>query len=221
MSRKQRRAIAQRQAEYAAWAGSARDQAHHDARLLAVGLLADQPPEVVTYGMGIALWEGETLHHVCPVEYRHLATFTRTVTDVPAGQWGGRAHSHDVSERSWVNDGSMSWGFSSHRLITRLPSGDVRTIAYEHIAGVTLDLATEWVVLDLYSEAGGGRVAFTGPTCAPFAVAVIAKRLGVRALVDHPGLAVLRVPPPAPRVPVAVIENTAECGAAGDWLRSL
>jgi hypothetical protein len=117
-----------------------------------------------------------------------------------------------------VNAG-VPWGISSHRLITRLPSGDVRTIAYGHIAGVTVDRETEWVVLDLYSEGGGGRVAFTGPTCSPFAVAVIAKSLGVQALVNYPGLAVLRVPSPAPGDPAVGIENTTEPLSAEDWLR--
>ena len=143
-----------------------RTEAYHDARALAIELARGEPSaRFDPMRAGVVLRPGETV-------YRQVPLWVRVQQD---GRWAEASYADVI--------------VSDTRLFCRFAAGRLASLWWKGVAGLHVDLAAEYMVLD-YGD--GQPVGISGAQFAPVPVAAIASIYGVQALVDHPALASLR-----------------------------
>jgi len=165
-------------------ASDTRCWATHSARCLALCLGYDEHPPVTAYTVGVVLRNGE----VPLVELPARCSADRAVIPVLPPKKG--APPALPPETTWL--------VTSERLVGRINGAVLRWWDWGVILGcqVQLTAGKEHVQLDPNGEA---PVAWWGPGVAPLAVAAIYHLHGPTALLEHPGLAVLRSDPQGER----------------------
>ena len=167
---KQRRLAARHAADTRCWAT-------HSARHLALYLAHDEHPPVTPYTVGIVLRSGE----IPLVELPARCSADRTVISVLVPK---KAAAPPLPPET-------TWLVTSERLVGRINGSVLRWWDWGVILGCQVQLTSgkEHVQLDPNGEA---PVMWWGPGVAPLAVAAIYHLHGPAALLEHPGLAVLR-----------------------------
>lgn len=164
--RKQRKALAR-------WEEGTRLWAHETARELVMAMVTGQPTPATPYRIGVVLEPGERVWAECPVRF--------------------------LQERSVVPPADpplappiRSWLVTSERIVGRLGDDRLYGWRWSQIMGCRIDLTppAERVALDLWD---GSCLSWSGPGVAPLSVAAVSRLHGPSHLIDHPGLAVLRV----------------------------
>ena len=86
------------------------------------------------------------------------------------------------------------WLVTNERIVGRYGNGDLSGWRWEWVVGCLVDLTPEreYVQLDTHVDQRAVRVSWYGPGVGPLAVAAVYHLHGVRALLNHPGLAPLR-----------------------------
>ena len=86
------------------------------------------------------------------------------------------------------------WLVTNHRIVARLGDERLHGWRWEHIVGCRIDLIPrrETVALDLD---GQHPLVWIGPGAAPLAVAAVFYLHGPQAMIEHPGLASIRMSP--------------------------
>jgi hypothetical protein len=157
----------------ARWDDEARQWATATGRDLALDLYYDRETSARPYGVGVVLDSGEKVWAEVPVRFN---------LDWPALIMPGEHAQPSV--RTWL--------VTSARVVGRLTDDRLHGYRWENAAGARVDLTPgrEVVSLDIESEP---TLIWTGPAVAPLAVAAVFHLYGARAMIDHPGLAQLRV----------------------------
>lgn len=171
------------------WEAAVRVRAHQNARALAVAIVAGAAWQPPAYDLGIVLEPGEVVWHRCPARYRWRGIESWTLQQV--SRRGRRLVAQEIHTPCLVEAGMTDWLVTNRRLTTRIFDGQVIEIPWAAICGLTVDLAAEIVVLDARD---GYHGELSGPAVAPIGVAAIATCHGRQGLLEHPGLALLRVP---------------------------
>jgi hypothetical protein len=156
------------------WEAETRDWATNTARDLALHLFHSRETATRPYGIGIVFDHGEMAWAEVPVRFN-------VDWPVPAkpGQQGPPA------VRSWL--------VTSARVVGRLADDRLHGYRWEKMVGARVDLTPgrETVALDIE---GQPALVWSGPGVAPFAVAAVFHLYGPVGMIEHPGLAPLRVP---------------------------
>lgn len=161
--RQQRRALAQ-------WECDTRQWAHQTARDLVLAMVSGQPAAVTPYRIGVVLDPGEQVWAECPVQFLE--------EPIPADGEVARP------VRTWL--------VTSERIVGRLGDDCLYGWRWEHTRGCRVDVSdsAEFVSLD---RGDGSHLEWAGAGVAPLAVAAVFRLHGYNALLDHPGLAAIRV----------------------------
>jgi len=154
-----------------------RERAAEVARSLAVELLRGTPPPVPPYTVGLVLWEGEQT-------WTEVIARCSADSNVPAAQ--GRVREPPVPPLT-------AWLVTSHRVAGRFRNGTVHWWRWADMVGVQVDLTPHREVVQL-DQGSQPPVWWTGAGVAPLSVAAVCHLHGPAAVIDHPGLAVLRMP---------------------------
>lgn len=171
------------------WEAETRVRSWRDARALAVAIVEGTADGPAPYDIGLVLEPGEHVWYRCPAVYQWRTSVSWTEQRI--SYWGYRASAHEVNAARMVCIGMTDWLITNHRLATRQADGQVISIYWTALTGVTVDPVAERVILD---GTDGFHGELTGPAIAPIAVATIAACHGLQALVDYPSLAPLRAP---------------------------
>jgi hypothetical protein len=163
----------------ARWERRAADFAVKQARQLAMSLYHGTPVEVRPYSLGLVLGQGEVMW---------AETQARCSWDKPPYA------RHDPGRLPLT-----CWVATSWRLSGRLSTGRVVDLPWSQMTHCRVDLSRgkEWLALDGWGTCG----VWYGIGIAPLAVAAIFKAYGALALLEHPGLAALRVEPSRAKSP--------------------
>jgi hypothetical protein len=158
----------------ARWEDEARQWATATARELALDLYYDRQTSTQPYGVGVVLDPGEKLWAELPVRF-NLDWMPSVKADVHA----------QPAFRPWL--------VTSVRCVGRLADDRLHGYRWDKTVGARVDLTPgrEFVSLDIDSEP---TLIWTGPAVAPLAVAAVFKLYGPLAMIEHPGLAAVRVP---------------------------
>jgi len=156
------------------WEDEARQWATATARNLALDLYYDRQTAIQPYGVGVVLDPGEKIWAEVPIRFNLDCT-----SHVTSGEH------QQTALRSWL--------VTSARVVARLGDDRLHGYRWEKVVGCRVDLTAgrELVSLDVDSEP---TLVWTGPAVAPVAVAAVFHLYGSLALINHPGLAALRVP---------------------------
>lgn len=171
----------------ARWETAVRQQAHDNARALAVAIVAGTAWAPPPHDLGIILEPGEIVWHRCPATYRWRGTEAWTIQR--NSYWGRRTVAHQASVPCMFCLGTTDWVITNCRLATRAPDGQVLSIHWTGLEGLSVNLDAGLVVLD-GPDCYHGEL--SGPAVAPIAVAAIAACDGTHALLEHPALVSLR-----------------------------
>lgn len=157
----------------ARWEHDTRRWAIDTGRDLALDLYYDRDRAARPYGVGVVLDPGEKVWAEVPVRFNLDWT--------PPANLGVQAQ---PAIRAWL--------VTSGRVVGRLADDRLHGYRWEKAVGVRVDLTTdrEAVIVDIESEP---TLMWSGPGIAPMAVAAIFHLYGPAALIEHPGLAPLRV----------------------------
>jgi hypothetical protein len=175
---------------YRKWEADTRARSWHDARALAVAIVECTADGLVPYDIGVVLEPGEQVWYRCPAIYQWRTSVSWTEQRI--SYWGYRASAHEMSTPRMVCIGMTDWLVTDRRLATRQFDGQVISIYWTALTGMTIDLAAERLVLDGNENYHGELI---GPAMAPIAVAAVAACHGTQALLDHPALKPLRARP--------------------------
>jgi hypothetical protein len=158
----------------ARWDDEARQWATATGRDLAIDLYYDRQTATRPYGVGVVLDAGEKVWAEVPVRFN--------LDRLPLVKPGEHAL---PSFRPWL--------VTSGRVVGRLADDRLHGYRWEKAVGARVDLTRghEVLSLDMDSEP---TLIWTGPAVAPMAVAAVFHLYGPLAMIDHPGLAPLRVP---------------------------
>ena len=164
--RKERKALTK-------WEDDTRWWAHETARDLVMAMVKGEPMPATPYRVGVILEPGEQEWAECPVRFiqeRSLAPYF---------------------DPAWIPP-IRPWLVTSHRIVGRLADDRLYGWRWTQIVGCRIELTppVERIALDL---SDGSRIGWSGPGIAPLSVAAVSRLHGPRALIDHPGLMVLRV----------------------------
>ena len=166
--RKDAKALARWEHDIRQWATSA-------GRDLALDLYYGRDRTDRPYNVGVVLDFGEKVWAEVPVRFNlDWAPPTKTGEQAPP------------TVRPWL--------VTSCRVIGRLADERLHGYRWENAVGVRVDLAAGRDVVSLDVE-GQPPLIWTGPGVAPMAVAAIFRLYGPAAMIEHPGLAPLRVAP--------------------------
>jgi hypothetical protein len=157
----------------ARWEFEARQWATASGRDLALDLYHDRETATRPYAVGVVLDPGERVWAEVPVRFDlDWSTLVKPGEQAPP------------SVRSWL--------VTSGRVVGRLADDRLHGYRWEKAVGARIDLTPgrELVSLDVDSEP---TLIWTGPAVAPMAVAAVFHLYGPLAMIDHPGLAPLRV----------------------------
>jgi hypothetical protein len=176
----------------ARWDNEARQWAMATGRNLALDLYYNRETAARPYGVGVVLDSDEKVWAEVPVKF-------------------------NLDCHSLIKPGELaqpairSWLVTSSRVVGRLADDRLHGYRWERTVGGRVDLTPgrEVVSVDIESEP---TLIWTGPAVAPLGVAAVFHLYGALAMIDHPGLAPLRVlidaseaspepPPPASLVP--------------------
>lgn len=175
--------IRKQKRELARWETATRQWATDAGRRLAIDLHRGHPVRVRPYTVGLVLWESrnEQLWGQVPA---------RCSEDIPLAGASCPPGRRDAASQPRITD----WLITSHRIAGRLHPDALRWWKWASVVGVQTDLTPggEYVQLDL--PLPSEPVRWYGPGVAPLAVAAVFQLHGAGALLDHPGLAALRVP---------------------------
>jgi hypothetical protein len=179
----------QQSRELVQWERSTREWALEAARHLAMCLYNGTPPHVRPYTVGLVLQEGEQVW---------LETPLRCNLDRPA--WNGPpAAAPPPPIRPWL--------ITTLGVVGRLDDGvggpRLHAWYWDKCVGCQMDLTPGGEYVTLEPERSTFLTAWSGPGVAPLAVAAVFYLFGAQALLDHPGLAVLRTDSPSPPPPTA------------------
>ena len=158
----------------ARWDNEARHWATATGRDLALNLYYSRESATRPYGVGVVLDPGERVWAEVPVRFN---------LDLPPLIKPGELAQPSV--RSWL--------VTSARVVGRLADDRLHGYRWERAVGARVDLTPgrEVVSLDIDNEP---TLIWTGPAVAPLAVAVVFRLYGSLAMIQHPGLAAVRVP---------------------------
>jgi hypothetical protein len=133
------------------------------------------PQPVTPYQVGVVL---------DPDERPLIEIPARLINEPPPLNWG---------RKGWCSP-MRPWLITDSRIVGRLGDDRVYGWRWQHLTGIRVNLCIrhEVVSLDTWD---GLPLTWAGPAVAPLAVAAIYKLYGPAALLDHPGLAVLRAEP--------------------------
>jgi hypothetical protein len=162
--------------ELGRWEAATRTWAQHTARALAMALYCDNDTGARPFGVGVVLDPGERVLVETPLCFS---------ADVPI------APAEAATASPLQLPAPRSWLVTNHRIVARLSCDRLHGWRWEHMVGCRVDLTPgqEVVALDLNCER---PLIWTGPGVAPFAVAAVYRLYGLLAMVQHPGLAVIR-----------------------------
>lgn len=166
-TRKQRKLQAQADADLRSWA-------HDTAKALTLTLYQDTDPAVPPYNVGVVLDVGE-----------------KPWVQIPARCSRDRSLVAPLQPGEPPQPAVMPWLVTKERVVGRYGNGALSGWRWEWVVGCLVDLTPEreYVQLDTHVDKKAVRVAWYGPGVAPLAVAAVYHLHGVRALLDHPGLA--------------------------------
>ncbi len=159
----------------ARWEDEARQWATATARNLALDLFYDRQTATQPYGVGIVLDPGEKVWAEVPVRFN--------LDRVPHVRPGEHAR-----------PAVLPWLVTSGRVVGRLADDRLHGYRWEKAIGARVDLSAgrEVVSVDIEDEP---TLIWSGPALAPMAVATVFQLYGPLAMIEHPGLAPLRVLP--------------------------
>ena len=165
----------------ARWEHDTRQWATQAGRDLALDLYSDLDRAARPYGVGVVLDPGEKVWAEVPVCFNLDWT--------PPAKPGEQAQ---PAVRPWL--------VTSGRVVGCLADDRLRGYRWEKAVGVRVDLTAgrEAVIVDIEGEP---TLIWSGPGIAPMAVAAIFQLYGPVAMIEHPGLAPLRVAPDMPQGP--------------------
>lgn len=157
----------------ARWEHDTRQWAIDTGRDLALDLYYDRDRAARPYGVGVVLDPGEKAWAEVPVRFN--------LDWAPLVKPGEQAL---PAVRSWL--------VTSGRVVGRLADDRLHGYRWEKAVGVRVDLlpSREAVIIDIEGER---TLVWSGPGVAPLAVAAIFHLFGPIAMIEHPGLAPLRV----------------------------
>lgn len=155
------------------WEGEARQWATAKARELALDLYYDRQTATQPYGVGVVLDPGEKVWAELPVRFN--------LDWVP-----------QIKADEHAQPAIRPWLVTSARCVGRLADDRLHGYRWEKVVGVRVDLSPgrEVVSLDIDSEP---TLMWTGPAVAPMAVVAVFRLCGPLGMIEHPGLAPLRV----------------------------
>lgn len=173
-ARKQRKQLAR-------WERRIRQWATETGKALTLDLCQDNDPAIAPYNVGVVLDPGEKAWVQVP------ARCWLDTPPVPAG--ASRPPPPPFTE----------WLVTNTRIVGRYSNGELHGWRWEWIDGLLTDLTPgqEYVHLDSREQDGVIRIDWTGPGVVPLAVAAVYHLYGARALLDHPGLAPIRMAAPS------------------------
>jgi hypothetical protein len=159
---------------FARWDNEARQWATATGRDLALDLYYNRETAARPYGVGVVLDSGEKVWAEVPVKFNL--------------DWSPPIKPGELAQPS-----ARRWLVTSSRIVGRLTDDRLHGYRWERAVGARVDLTPgrEVVSLDIESEPA---LIWTGPAVAPLAVATVFHLYGAPAMIDHPGLAPLRVP---------------------------
>jgi len=157
----------------ARWDNEARQWATATGRDLALDLYYNRETAARPYGVGVVLDSGERVWAEVPVRFNL--------------DWPPLIKPGELAQPS-----VRPWLVTSARIVGRLTDDRLHGYRWERAVGarVALTPRREVVSLDIDNEP---TLIWTGPAVAPLAVAAVFHLYGVLAMIDHPGLAPLRV----------------------------
>ncbi len=164
--RKDTKALAQRNEETRHWATVA-------GRQLALDLYHGRETASRPYGVGVVLDAGEKVWAEVPVRFN--------LDWVPPCKGGQDAQ---PAVRTWL--------VTSNRVVGRLDDDLLCGYRWEQAFGARVDITTGSEVVKLDVE-GEPTLMWSGPAVAPLAVAAVFRLYGLIGMIEHPGLAALRV----------------------------
>jgi hypothetical protein len=157
----------------ARWDNEARQWATATGRDLALDLYHNRETAALPYGVGVVLDSGEKVWAEVPVRF-------------------------NLDRPPLIKTGELAqplvrmWLVTSSRVVGRLTDDRLHGYRWEWAVGARVDLTPgrEVVSLDIDGEP---TLMWSGPAVAPLAVAAVFHLYGAPAMIDHPGLAPLRV----------------------------
>jgi hypothetical protein len=157
----------------ARWDNEARQWATATGRELALDLYYNRETAARPYGVGVVLDGGERVWAAVPVRFNL--------------DWPPLIKPGELAQTS-----VRTWLVTSARAVGRLADDRLHGYRWERAVGARVDLTPgrEVVSLDIDNEP---TLIWTGPAVAPLAVAAVFHLYGALAMIDHPGLAPLRV----------------------------
>ncbi len=155
------------------WDNDARQWATATGRDLALDLYYNRETAARPYGVGVVLDSGERVWAEVPVRFN---------LDWPPL----------IKPGELARPAIRSWLVTSARVVGRLADDRLHGYRWDRAVGARVDLTPgrEVVSLDIENEPA---LIWTGPAVAPLAVAAVFHLYGALAMIDHPGLAPLRV----------------------------
>jgi hypothetical protein len=158
----------------ARWDDEARQWATATGRDLALDLYYNRETATLPYGVGVVLDPGERVWAEVPARFNLDWT-----PPVKPGEF------RQPPIRSWL--------VTSARVVGRLADDRLHGYRWERAVGARVDLTPgrEVVSLDIDGEP---TLIWTGPAVAPMAVAAVFHLYSPLAMIEHPGLAAVRVP---------------------------
>jgi hypothetical protein len=168
---------------YRRWERQTAERAWDDARQLAIDLFHCHPSSISAYGIGVALEPDELIYRQVWAQYSTLGA-TPDMVD--------RRGRLRCGSPLWKDWGWCDTLITSCRLITRLAGDSGRLISnwWPSIAGVQIDLEHQIVTMD--DRTSDWRGLYAGPATPIIAVAAVERIYGPAALIEHPGLRMLR-----------------------------
>jgi hypothetical protein len=174
--------VRRRQRELARWEAETRTWATAAGRALVLDLSRNTDAPVQPYSIGLVLWKDEKVWAQVPA---------RCSADTPLAVRPGPPRRGNPAPQPRISD----WLVTNHRVAGRLYPDALTWWTWSSVVGVKVDLTpgAEYVQIDLASH---GSIAWTGAGVAPLAVAAVFHLHGAVALIEHPGLTVLRASTP-------------------------
>ena len=158
----------------ARWDNEARRWATATGRNLALDLYYNRETAAQPYEVGVVLDSGEEVWAEVPVKFNL--------------DWRPRIKPGELAQPS-----VRTWLVTTARVVGRLADDRLHGYRWENAVGARVDLTPgrEVVSLDIDSQP---TLIWTGPAVAPIAVAAVFYLYGPLAIIQHPGLAAIRVP---------------------------